>query len=164
MPSTNARFVLNAANARWGSLYDGLYGTDAADGSAPVGKFDDGRAASVVVRSAVFLDEVFPLDLTSHAKVSKYQVVDGKLKADGSGLKDPTAFVGYAGEPGMPRSVVLQNNGLHVDLVFDVAPDFDSIAYKAACDLVFEGRAQPSGSTEPVLRARRLELKARLEG
>ena len=119
VPSTNARCVLNAANARWGSLYDCLYGTDAVDGAAPQGGFDAGRAARVVARAAVFLDEIFPLDGTSHANAAQYSVADGALQVDGSPLRDPSAFVGYRGEATTPEAVLLRNNGLHVELVFD---------------------------------------------
>jgi malate synthase len=119
VPSTNARFVLNAANARWGSLYDCLYGTDAVDGAAPQGGFDAGRAARVVARAAVFLDEIFPLDGGSHANAAQYSVADGALQVDGSPLRDPSAFVGYRGEATTPEAVLLRNNGLHVELVFD---------------------------------------------
>ena len=119
VPSTNARFVLNAANARWGSLYDCLYGTDAVDGAAPQGGFDAGRAARVVARAAVFLDEIFPLDGGSHANAAQYSVADGALRVDGSPLRDPSAFVGYRGEATTPEAVLLRNNGLHVELVFD---------------------------------------------
>ncbi|WP_136441914.1 malate synthase G [Pacificoceanicola onchidii] len=118
VPVTNARFVLNAANARWGSFYDGLYGTDAM-GPVPSGGFDDGRGARVVARAAVFLDETFPLSGTSHVKATAYLVEDGTLKVDGSTLKTPETFVGYTGAADAPTSVLLRNNGLHVELVFD---------------------------------------------
>ncbi|MFW2589352.1 malate synthase G [Sagittula sp. SSi028] len=118
VPVTNARFVLNAANARWGSLYDGLYGTDAM-GPVPSGGFDDGRGARVVARASVFLDEVFPLQATSHAKATQYSIEGGALLVDGSPLKTPAAFVGYTGDASAPASVLLRNNSLHVELVFD---------------------------------------------
>ena len=119
VPVTNARFVLNAANARWGSLYDGFYGTDAMGGLPPKGGFDDGRGARVVARAAVFLDQIFPLTDTSHVRAEAYSVKDGALVVDGSALKTPEAFVGYRGEASAPSSVLLKNNGLHVELVFD---------------------------------------------
>ncbi|MGR3624576.1 malate synthase G [Pseudophaeobacter sp.] len=119
VPSTNARFVLNAANARWGSLYDGLYGTDAMGSLPPSGGFDDGRGARVVARAAVFLDEVFPLLAKSHDTATAYRIVDGQLDVDGTALTDPAGFVGYTGAPDQPSSVLLRNNGLHVELVFD---------------------------------------------
>jgi len=119
VPSTNARFVLNAANARWGSLYDGFYGTDAMGSVPPSGGFDTGRGARVVARAAVFLDEAFPLRDTSHGKAVQYAVRDGKLKVDGSALIDPEKFIGYRGPADAPSAVLLRNNGLHVELCFD---------------------------------------------
>ncbi len=119
VPSTNARFVLNAANARWGSFYDGLYGTDAMGVAAPKGPFDTGRGARVVARAAVFLDEVFPLVGTSHSKATSYRVTDGVLDVDGTTLANPHKFVGYTGDSDTPSSILLRNNGLHVELVFD---------------------------------------------
>lgn len=119
VPSTNARFVLNAANARWGSLYDGFYGTDAMGSLPHSGGFDDGRGARVVARVAVFLDEVFPLVDKSHDTAAAYQVVDGALVIDGGPLIAPDAFVGYTGSTDQPKSILLRNNGLHVELVFD---------------------------------------------
>jgi len=119
VPSTNARFVLNAANARWGSLYDGFYGTNAMGTPPPAGAFNDGRGARVVARAAVFLDEAFPVSGTSHGKAARYAVVGGALMVDGTALMRPDKFVGYTGDAASPDTVVLRNNGLHVELVFD---------------------------------------------
>jgi len=119
VPVTNARYALNAANARWGSLYDCLYGTDAMGSPAPAGGYDRGRGARVVARARVFLDEAFPLEGTSHADVRRYHVRGGQLLADDLPLIDPAKFVGYRGHPMAPDSVLLRNNGLHVELVFD---------------------------------------------
>uniref|UniRef100_UPI0038F74802 malate synthase G n=1 Tax=Salibaculum sp. TaxID=2855480 RepID=UPI0038F74802 len=119
VPATNARFVLNAANARWGSLYDGLYGTDAMGGPPAAGGFDDGRGARVVARAAVFLDEVFPVTGTSHAKAGAYRIENGRLKVDGMDLVAPDAFAGHTGAAEDPATVLLRNNGLHVELAFD---------------------------------------------
>lgn len=119
VPSTNARFVLNAANARWGSFYDCLYGTDVMDGSAPQRGLDAGRAARVVARAAVFLDEIFPVEAGSHANAAQYRITGGQVQVDGSALKDSGCFVGYRGEAEAPQAIVLRNNGLHVELVFD---------------------------------------------
>ena len=119
VPITNARYALNAANARWGSLYDAFYGTDATDGVAPSGPYDRGRGARVVARTRVFLDEAFPLEGTSHADARRYHVRDGALLVDDKPLKSPEKFVGYSGHPKAPDSVLLRNNGLHVELVFD---------------------------------------------
>jgi len=138
VPSTNARFVLNAANARWGSFYDCLYGTDAMGGPAPAGGFDDGRGARVVARSAVFLDEVFPVEATSHAKASEYRIEGGRLMVDGSDLKTPDAFAGYTGEPDAPRSILLRNNGLHVELVFDRTHPIGATSPSGLADVVLE--------------------------
>ncbi len=119
VPITNARYALNAANARWGSLYDAFYGTDAM-GTAPApGGYDRGRGARVVARARVFLDEAFPLEGTSHADARRYYVQDGALLVDDMPLAQPEKFVGYRGHPKAPEAVVLCNNGLHVELVFD---------------------------------------------
>ena len=121
VPITNARFALNAANARWGSLYDALYGTDAMGVQPPKGPYDRGHGARVVARSRVFLDEAFPIVGTSHADVSRYYVHDGALLVDDNPLREPAKFVGYRGNPKAPDAILLQNNGLHVELVFDRA-------------------------------------------
>ena len=121
VPITNARYALNAANARWGSLYDALYGTDAIDGPAPAGGYDKGRGARVVAWSRVFLDQAFPVTGTSHADARRYHVSKGALLVDDLPLADPAQFVGYTGDPRAPSTVVLVNNGLHVELVFDRA-------------------------------------------
>lgn len=119
VPSTNARFVLNAANARWGSLYDGFYGTDAMGTPAPAGPFDAGRGSRVVARAAVFLDEAFALEGTSHGKATHYSVKDGILVVDGSGLIQPEKFIAYRGDADSPDAILLRNNGLHAELVFN---------------------------------------------
>ena len=119
VPITNARYALNAANARWGSLYDGFYGTDAMGTPAPKGGYNKGRGARVVARARVFLDEAFPLEGTSHADARRYYVHDGALFVDDMQLTDPAKFIGYTGHPKAPASVLLRNNGLHVELVFD---------------------------------------------
>lgn len=119
VPITNARYALNAANARWGSLYDGFYGTDAMGSLPPKGGYNKGRGARVVARARVFLDEAFPLEGTSHADARRYYVHDGVLLVDDLPLVDPSKFVGYSGHPKAPDAVLLRNNGLHVELVFD---------------------------------------------
>ncbi len=121
VPITNARFALNAANARWGSLYDAFYGTDAMGVQPPKGPYDRGHGARVVARSRVFLDEAFPIEGSSHADVSRYYVHDGALLIDDSPLRQPEKFAGYRGNPKAPDSILLVNNGLHVELVFDRA-------------------------------------------
>ncbi|WP_295317186.1 malate synthase G [Roseobacter sp.] len=119
VPITNARYALNAANARWGSLYDGFYGTDAMGSAPPAGRYDQGRGARVVARSRVFLDEAFPIEMTSHADARRYHVSGGALLIDDRPLAEPEKFVGYTGHPRAPDSVMLRNHGLHVELIFD---------------------------------------------
>ena len=138
VPITNARFVLNAANARWGSLYDGLYGTDAMGPPPSEAGFDKGRGARVVMRSAVFLDEAFPLAGTSHGRAEEYRVEDGRLLVDGSPLKQPEKFAGYRGDPQQPGSILLRNNGLHVELVFDRSHPIGKTAASGLADVIIE--------------------------
>ena len=131
VPVSNARYALNAANARWGSLYDALYGTDAIgrDGALAPGKdYNPARGAAVVARAADFLDQSFPLAQGSHKDVTGYHVVPegGRriLVADTAqgrtGLRDPGAFVGYGGTE-KAGEIVLRHHGLHVVLV--IAPE-----------------------------------------
>ncbi len=116
VPVTNARYALNAANARWGSLYDGLYGTDAL-GDLPSGKgYDPARGARVITWGRAFLDQAVPLAAGSHADATGYKVEGGVLDP---ALKDPAQFVGYAGDAGAPTSVVFAHNGLHI--IIDVS-------------------------------------------
>ena len=127
VPVSNARYALNAANARWGSLYDALYGTDAIadDGGAEPGvAYNPRRGARVIARARTLLDAAAPLAEGSHAKACAYRIVDGALRVtleDGrvSGLADSARFAGYGGDPGQPTSVLLINNGLHLEIQFD---------------------------------------------
>ena len=121
VPSTNARYALNAANARWGSLYDSLYGTDAMGAFDQAEGYDRGRGARVVARARVFLDNAFPIIGASHADVKRYYVSDKQLLVDDLPLVSPEKFIGYSGNPKAPNSVLLKNNGLFVVLVFDRA-------------------------------------------
>jgi len=114
VPVLNARFLLNAANARWGSLYDALYGTDALGDLPAGGGYDAARGARVVARAKAFLDEAAPLADGSHADVGGWSVVDGDLSP---ALKDAGQFVGFTGEAGAPASILLAHNGLHIELV-----------------------------------------------
>ncbi|KMK67857.1 malate synthase G [Puniceibacterium sp. IMCC21224] len=119
VPITNARYALNAANARWGSLYDGFYGTDAMGSAAPKGGYDKGRGARVVARARVFLDEAFPIEGGSHADARRYHIHNGALLVDDMPLTDPSKFIGYRGHPRAPEALLLRNNALHVELIFD---------------------------------------------
>lgn len=138
VPSTNARFVLSAANARWGSFYDSLYGTDAMGATVSAEGFDDGRGARVVARAAVFLDEIFPIESTSHSKATEYRVEGGQLRIDGASLKDPAKFAGYTGEAHKPQSVLLRNNGLYVELVFDNSHPIGAASPSGLADVMLE--------------------------
>ncbi|GGG64364.1 malate synthase G [Salipiger pallidus] len=119
VPITNARYALNAANARWGSLYDAFYGTDALGSVPPKGDFDEARGAQVVARAKAFLDESFPVAGGSHVGAESYTVEGGALVVGGKPLASPAQFAGYRGAPEAPEAVLLVNNGLHVELVFD---------------------------------------------
>jgi malate synthase len=124
VPISNARYTLNAANARWGSLYDALYGTDAIDAVSDAPGYDPVRGAKVIAWVRTFLDDVVPLASGSHADVIAYRVVDGALVArfaDGSGstLRDRSALAGYRGDADSPSVVLLEHHGLGIELVID---------------------------------------------
>ncbi len=127
VPITNARYALNAANARWGSLYDALYGTDAIpeDGGATrSGGYNPVRGARVIAYARQFLDDSFPLAQGSHRDATGYAVANGTLQVTLKGdtvtqLKDAAAFLGHRGTAASPQAVVLRHNGLHVEIQFD---------------------------------------------
>ena len=129
VPITNARYALNAANARFGSLYDAFYGTDAipTDGDAGGAGYDPVRGGKVIARVRAFLDETFPLAGGSWRDVSALAIVDGALRlhcsdpAAACGLTDEDAFAGYGGDASAPEMVVLRNNGLHIIIKIDGA-------------------------------------------
>ena len=126
VPLLNARFAINAANARWGSLYDALYGTDAIPETgqlAPGSAYNPERGAAVVARGREFLDESFPLRDGSHADSQSYSIADGALEvvlADGTRTTTVEAsLVGYSGAAAQPSAVLLRHNGLHVEIQID---------------------------------------------
>ena len=127
VPITNARYALNAANARFGSLYDAFYGTDAipADGDSGGPGYDPVRGAKVIARVRAFLDETFPLLEGSWRDVTGLAVADGALSASrdggGTGLATSAAFAGHAGDAQAPNMIVLRNNGLHVLIRIDAS-------------------------------------------
>jgi len=135
VPILNARFLLNAANARWGSLYDALYGTDAL-GEAPVsGPYDKARGARVVARAKSFLDEAAPLASGAYADAAGFAVVDGALSP---ALKDAGQFVGFLGEASAPTSILLKNNGIHIELVIDRSSAIGAEDAAGLSDVVLE--------------------------
>lgn len=138
VPSTNARFVLNAANARWGSFYDALYGTDAMGSLPTLREFDHGRGARVEARATVFLDEVFPLVATSHVKARAYRIVEGALMVDGAPLQHPEKFIGYQGPADKPTSILLRNNGLHAELIFNDMHPVGKHSHSGLADIILE--------------------------
>ncbi|WP_171227920.1 malate synthase G [Ruegeria sp. HKCCA4008] len=116
VPITNARFALNAANARWGSLYDALYGTDAMGDLPASGGYDAARGARVIAWAKAFLDDAVPLASGSWADVTELGITDGALTP---ALGDPAQFAGFGGSADKPDFVLLKNNGLHIQIMID---------------------------------------------
>jgi malate synthase len=146
VPVNNARYALNAANARWGSLYDALYGTDAIPQDEPQGAgngVNAARAAKVIAFGRDFLDRHFPLENGSHADAAAYRVESGRLSVrseSGSetGLRLPAQFAGYQGEASQPTAILLRNHGLHVEIQFDPEHPVGRTDQAAIKDLVLE--------------------------
>ncbi|GAO70933.1 malate synthase G [Comamonas sp. E6] len=146
VPILNARYALNAANARWGSLYDALYGTDAIseEGGAEKGKgYNPVRGAKVIAFARNFLDQAVPLASGSHKDSTGYAVEGGKLVVslkDGSktSLKDEAKFIGYQGDAAAPKSVLLKNNGIHIDIIINKSTPIGSTDAAGVADVVVE--------------------------
>ncbi|MFH5209827.1 malate synthase G [Antrihabitans spumae] len=146
VPVLNARFAINAANARWGSLYDALYGTDAiseSDGAEKGKGYNKIRGNKVIAFARDFLDESAPLVSGSHVGSTSYTISDGKLLVtldDGSitGLKDGSALVGYLGSPVSPTSILLKHNGLHIEIQIDPESPIGQTDPAGIKDLVLE--------------------------
>ena len=127
VPILNARFALNAANARWGSLYDALYGTDvisADDGAEKGGSYNTVRGDKVIAYARRFLDDVVPLVAESYRDATGLRVTDGQLhvglgEGRSVGLADPAQFAGYTGSPDAPTAILLVNHGLHLEILID---------------------------------------------
>src|SRR3979411_330152 len=127
VPVLNARFALNAANARWGSLYDALYGTDVipeTDGAEKGSSYNRIRGDKVIAYARKFLDQAAPLASGSRAAATGLSIADGQLQialgAESTELASPEKFVGYSGELGSPNwSVLLVNHGLHIEILID---------------------------------------------
>jgi malate synthase len=147
VPLLNARYALNAANARWGSLYDALYGTDAIaeiDGASRTGAYNAERGAAVIAYAKAFLDKCAPLaEAASHRDVVRYLCRGGRLSAElgsgrSTGLRDPAQFAGHQGQADAPGSVLLRHHGLHIDIRIDRSTTIGAGDAAGVSDVVLE--------------------------
>ncbi len=145
MPLSNPRYALNAANARWGSLYDALYGTDAipeTDGAQKTAGFNPVRGARVIARARAFLDEAAPLANGSHSDATRYAIEGGQLvvtlKSGSTKLRDPAQFLGFHGEAAAPSAVLLKHHGLHFEIQIDAADSIGKIDAAHVKDVLLE--------------------------
>jgi malate synthase len=143
VPATVPRYALNAANARWGSLFDALYGTDALPLDHELARgYDEQRGAQVIAEADRLLDEYFPLQGASHADVTAYRLDGGTLAAetaDGAvGLADAAQLAGYRGDPGSPDAVLLRRHNLHVELTIDGGQRVGGQHHAHVADVVLE--------------------------
>ncbi len=146
VPILNARYALNAANARWGSLYDALYGTDVIpheEGLEAGMGYNPARGAKVIEYARQFLDQAAPLTGGSHSDAVAYRVEGGKLAVDlkdgsSSGLKNSGEFMGYKGDAAAPSSVLLRNNGIHIDVQIDPHTSIGKSDAAGISDVVLE--------------------------
>ena len=143
VPVSNARYALNAANARWGSLYDALYGTDALE-PLPANRagYDPARGAKVIAKGRSVLDLVAPLARGSHADAEAYRVRNGVLvvsmAGSETGLREPSSFAGFNGAPEDPSAILLRHHGLHVEIVLDRAHPIGRTDRAGIADIVLE--------------------------
>ncbi|MCF5707562.1 malate synthase G [Pseudomonas syringae] len=146
VPASNARYALNAANARWGSLYDALYGTDAistSNGAEVSAGYNPLRGAKVIAYARELLDASAPLANGSHINARNYRIEDGQLRitlADGTQtvLQHPEKYVGFQGQPDKPDAILLKNNGLHIEIQIDPRHPVGSSDVAGIKDLLLE--------------------------
>ena len=145
VPMSNARFALNAANARWGSLYDALYGSDAipeSDGAEITADYNPKRGTKVIAKAREVLDEAAPLAQGSHADARAYRVEQGRLVVDVSQgpteLRDPSQFAGFVGTESAPECVLLANHGLHLEICIDPTHPIGKTDAAGVSDVVME--------------------------
>lgn len=145
VPVKNARFALNATNARWGSLYDALYGTDAIseqDGAERAGDYNPIRGAKVISFARQFLDQTFPLEQGGHSEAKAYSVENGELvvntNAGDSGLVNSQQFAGYVGAPKSPSVILLKNNELHIEIQIDLDSPIGGTDMAGVKDVIVE--------------------------
>ena len=145
VPVTNARFALNAANTRWGSLYDAFYGTDIipqTGACADKGHYNPTRGAEVIRRAKLLLDEIVPLAEGAHGDVTRYFIENGHLLAQfakrQTKLADPDKFVGYTGTQAKPTAILLKNNGLHIELRLDRTHAIGKDDLAGVADIILE--------------------------
>ncbi|HKS11699.1 MAG TPA: malate synthase G [Pseudomonas sp.] len=146
VPVMNARFALNASNARWGSLYDALYGTDAIsdEGGAEKGKgYNKLRGDKVIAFARAFLDEAAPLEHGSHVDASAYRIEGGKLLVElkggsAAGLRDEAQLIGFLGDAGAPTAILLKHNGLHFEIQIDASTPVGSTDAAGVKDILME--------------------------
>ncbi|GAB1259119.1 malate synthase G [Aurantivibrio plasticivorans] len=146
VPVKNARFALNAANARWGSLYDALYGTDAIseeEGAEKAGGYNPVRGNKVIAYARDFLNSAFPLAKGDHVNATQYAIVNGALEVtleggEKVGLANTAQLIGYQGEASAPTAVLLKNNGLHVEIQIDASSPIGSTDKAGVKDLLVE--------------------------
>lgn len=146
VPINNARYALNAANARWGSLYDALYGTDVIDeenGGEKSSTYNPVRGSRVIAYARAFLEQVLPLQSGSHHHVSQYQIVDGQLviqldNCEPTRLQNPAQWLGYRGPITNPDALIFEHHGLHFELQFDATSEVAESDTAGVSDILLE--------------------------